>query len=725
MIKIEKIWKQIFLVVLSVSLFLVLVVVGVGTYKKNLTEKDYQEVFRQNTHIESVLKDITLKLYSENEMYKTGNVDYVEIFVNENSLITTEIKDKLEVYLRRNYIDYLTDVYNIDAVFIDNITSKQIYYNKGSILAHNLKDVNKDEMRFWYRVDYDSKGNQKITSLDSKLVYDNNPLTRVAMDLKYAMNSSESELYGVAKSSDIQETMLTESLRESMISVPEIKDCTIIFGIPDTMVGFDSITSIIDTYSGGMPYYQIESLFLLTMFILLGYAFFVPFNKIRESQYGVYLDKSWWEVRAILVFLFIMISLSPISELSEIAYNISSYRGESNFFDIVANSLLAMFLITVGSLGIVISVYWLKTLFKDSWKTTVAKIKIKSVIERCLSICKKWMISLVTIQLSSDAYIKLAGILVINIIIISMIVLIFGYWFGAILYSIILAFCAIYFMKEIQKNYQKLLECTQRLSNGDLSTEIDENLGAFEPLKNELENIRIGFKVAIDEETKSQKMKTELISNVSHDLKTPLTSMISYIDLLKKEKDIKKKKEYLETVERNSLRLKHLIDDLFEVSKANSGDIRLEVMDVDLVSLVNQTLFECKPQIDKAKIKFKTNFSSDKIIVKLDAHKTFRIIENLITNAAKYSVESTRVYIEIEESEYDVQFSIKNISAEEITFDPNDLVERFVRGDKSRNSEGSGLGLAIAKGFTEAQNGKFNIDTDGDYFKVLIKFTKS
>lgn len=231
--------------------------------------------------------------------------------------------------------------------------------------------------------------------------------------------------------------------------------------------------------------------------------------------------------------------------------------------------------------------------------------------------------------------------------------------------------------------------------------------------------------MAIEEETKSQKMKTELISNVSHDLKTPLTSMISYIDLMKKEKNKEKKNEYLETVERNSLRLKHLIDDLFEVSKANSGELKLDLIDVDLVSLVNQTLFELNPQIEKSGLTFKKNYFKEKVIVKLDAHKTYRIIENVISNVVKYSLENSRVYIAIEDINNKISVSVRNTSRNEIDFDPNDIVERFARGDSSRNSEGSGLGLAIAKGFTEAQHGQFRIETDGDIFKVIIDFQKN
>ncbi|MBS5000803.1 MAG: HAMP domain-containing histidine kinase [Holdemania filiformis] len=279
-------------------------------------------------------------------------------------------------------------------------------------------------------------------------------------------------------------------------------------------------------------------------------------------------------------------------------------------------------------------------------------------------------------------------------------------------------------LKRLRSDYETLLGCTRRMARGDLETEVHEDLGIFEPLHSELDDIRYGFNTAIAEETKSQKMKTELISNVSHDLKTPLTSLISYIDLMKQEPDEAKRQEYLAVLERNSMRLKHLIEDLFEVSKANSGDLKLNVVDVDLVSLISQTLFELAPAIEKAGLTIKTSYSHDKIVLPLDSQKTYRIVENLVSNVTKYSLRGSRVYLTLIERGEEVVLSIRNISQTEIDFDPNDLVERFVRGDKSRNSEGSGLGLAIAKGFAESQHAHFTIQTDGDFFKVIVIFNR-
>ena len=243
-------------------------------------------------------------------------------------------------------------------------------------------------------------------------------------------------------------------------------------------------------------------------------------------------------------------------------------------------------------------------------------------------------------------------------------------------------------------------------------------------MRDELNNIQKGFKAAVEEEVKSQRMKTELISNVSHDLKTPLTSIIAYVDLLKGEEDEEKRKAYLETLERKSQRLKHLIEDLFEVSKATTGNINLNIMDVDISYLMKQVVLELDDKINEAGLDVRLSLPEEKVILPLDGQRTYRVFENLIINVVKYALPNSRVYIDIKNGRENVEITIKNISADEITFNINEISDRFVRGDKSRNTEGSGLGLAIVKSFVELQGGKFHIEVDGDLFKAIINFKK-
>ena len=217
-------------------------------------------------------------------------------------------------------------------------------------------------------------------------------------------------------------------------------------------------------------------------------------------------------------------------------------------------------------------------------------------------------------------------------------------------------------------------------------------------------------------------MKTELITNVSHDLKTPLTAIITYVNLLKEEKDEEKKKEYIDVLERKSLRLKVLIEDLFEISKASSETVILNLVDVDVVSLFKQVKLETEERFRDTDIEFRCSYPEKRLVASLDSQKTYRIFENLLVNISKYALPHTRAYVEITERDGMAVVRMKNVSREELNFNPDEITERFVRGDASRNTEGSGLGLAIAKSFTELQKGKFRIETDADLFKVEIQF---
>ena len=224
---------------------------------------------------------------------------------------------------------------------------------------------------------------------------------------------------------------------------------------------------------------------------------------------------------------------------------------------------------------------------------------------------------------------------------------------------------------------------------------------------------------------KSQQMKYELITNVSHDLKTPLTAIITYVDLLKNpELSEEERKSYVETLDLKSQRLKVLIEDLFEVSKANSGNVQMNFMDVDVVKLMKEVRVEMSDKIEQSNLDFRFNLPEEKVILSLDGQRTYRIFENLLNNAIKYAMPFTRVYVDIVNGDSEVVITFKNMSAQELNFDAEHLTERFVRGDSARNSEGSGLGLAIAKSFTELQNGQFDISIDGDLFKVTIRFGK-
>ena len=291
----------------------------------------------------------------------------------------------------------------------------------------------------------------------------------------------------------------------------------------------------------------------------------------------------------------------------------------------------------------------------------------------------------------------------------------------AVIYSVVLYFVLRRYVSKLQKKYGLLLKATNEIAQGNLNVTIKEDLGVFEPFKPQIYRIEEGFRNAVAEEVKSQRMKSELITNVSHDLKTPLTAIITYVKLLQEPGVTEEqRKEYLETLDRKSLRLKALIEDLFEVSKANSQNITLDIRDVDIVSMVKQVEFEMEDKLADAGLDVRMSMPEEKVIVPLDSQKTFRIFENLFGNIAKYALPGTRVYVNGFTAKDDVTIILKNITAQELSVSGEELTERFVRGDTSRNTEGSGLGLAIAKSFTELQGGKFRIELDGDLFKVVL-----
>ena len=316
-------------------------------------------------------------------------------------------------------------------------------------------------------------------------------------------------------------------------------------------------------------------------------------------------------------------------------------------------------------------------------------------------------------------------VVVINFIILFIVCLFWWYGtFALIIYSVLLFFFLRKYMTDIQEKYKLLLKSTNQLAEGHLDVPIDGDIGLFNPIQDELKKIQKGFKKAVEEEVKNERMKTELVTNVSHDLRTPLTAIITYTDLLKNEKDEEKRKEYIQVLERKSLRLKVLIEDLFEISKAASKSVVMHFMKVDIIDLLKQVELENDSKIKEMNLEFKWRLPEHKLVMYLDSQKTYRIFENLIVNITKYALPHTRVYIEVTEKESSVHISMKNVSATELDFNTDEITDRFVRGDSSRNTEGSGLGLAIAKSFVELQHGTLKISTEADLFKADIMLPK-
>lgn len=293
----------------------------------------------------------------------------------------------------------------------------------------------------------------------------------------------------------------------------------------------------------------------------------------------------------------------------------------------------------------------------------------------------------------------------------------------SVLYSVLLFFYIRKKLKKVQKDYQVLLKEAHQLADGRFDEEITQDVGIFNALGEEFKNVRTGFEKAVCEEMKSQNMKTELISNVSHDLKTPLTGIKNYAELLGQNNVSEQDKQvYLENLQHYIDRLNNLIEDLFEVSKVNSGNIELNPVELNVVALIQQAQAETEDLLKQKNLTVILDAPENGIVQALDGDKTYRIFENLFTNIAKYALPGTRVYVSATAQPEYTEIVFKNISEAQMNFTPEEIVERFVRGDKSRHESGSGIGLAIVKSFTEVQNGTFSIEIDGDLFKAVVRF---
>ena len=272
-----------------------------------------------------------------------------------------------------------------------------------------------------------------------------------------------------------------------------------------------------------------------------------------------------------------------------------------------------------------------------------------------------------------------------------------------------------------------LLDAAKRMRGGDLESKVEEKylVGCFREFADELNGLADVAMVAAQNQLKSERMKTELITNVSHDIKTPLTSIINYVDLLGKPHTAEEEKTYVEVLSRQSQRLKKLIDDLMEMSKASTGNVQVEIARIDAVEAVTQALGEFADKLTAAGLTPVFHQSEEAIFLLADGRLLWRAMSNVLSNAVKYALPGTRLYVDVSAAEDKAIISFKNISGAQLNISAEELMERFVRGDSSRNTEGSGLGLNIAKSLMELQKGQLQLLVDGDLFKVTLVFPRA
>lgn len=477
-------------------------------------------------------------------------------------------------------------------------------------------------------------------------------------------------------------------------------------------------TAIMD----GLPYFDVFLREKLAVSIVKGLkdvaVFIIPFNTIV--------------LLAMLPIVFIGIGKKKDSK--EIILN---FLDKVHYEFVIAFSFFAMFSLCGLFFNIAISISSILSLIFFAlallsiyvgliimFETTVKRIKAHKFWETTFLywIIKKIELIFDNMKISLKVGIAFASFVIANW-------LIFDYSFkhSFLSFVMLLALYAVSFIFILKKciSYENIFKAIEKMYNGNNDINMNENeyKGKEKKVVHQLNDIAGGLENAINEKMKSERLKTELITNVSHDIKTPLTSIINYVDLLKEE-DIKNEKvqEYIEILDNKSQRLKKLTDDLVEASKASSGNIKLDMEKLEVNELIKQVSAEFDDKYKANSLEEIITYTNEPAFIKADSRYMYRVLENMYSNVSKYAMKNTRVYTDILKEKGKVIIQIKNISSQKLNISVDELMQRFVRGDSSRNTEGSGLGLSIANSLTNLQGGEFNIYLDGDLFKITIIF---
>ena len=611
------------------------------------------------------------------------------------------------------------------------LDSMKYNFQNDSYFVYSVKDSTTNENVMNNTEKISSNDDKSKYNFYSKMICDANGNWQVEGDINNETFSYSKTLTNLLFYSGLITTydQTVIDIDGNQISVDDINinrptNLEITYIVPEKVEGYGYISSYINSWE---IYNGFSAIALLTCTVLLAiFIFCYPIRIVSEVNPFKTIKKWKAEFNAIWLFFGIVLFVSECMVLMghTINGNLISFINKFDFINglfvtVILNYLMLFFTLLVISVALFMIKY---ILVCGVWRY----LKEDTLVGTCLSYLKGKLDLISEIDLSSPINKTIMKYVLLNSLVVMIMILFWG--FGIVL-VIIYTFLVFFWLKDkilkIQNDYNQLLDATHQLGQDNFQVDIDSDLGIFNSLKDEFNNIKVGFKKAVEEETKSQNMKNELISNVSHDLKTPLTCIKNYIVLLQDDTlSPQTRQEYINSLNQYVNRLTSLIEDLFEVSKANSGNIKLNLIELNIVALLEQTYTENKEVLESKNLTTIKNYANNEIKLNLDGDKTYRIFENLFTNISKYAMVNSRVYLEIKERDDEVIIEFKNISATQMNFSAEEIIERFVRGDKSRHEAGSGLGLAIAKSFTEIQNGKFEIEIDGDLFKVIITFKK-
>ena len=700
----NKFLKMVSYVLLSIStLILILSIMCIAIKNSDyLNSEKYFESEKFAFDYMMSLKDISNKLIHNNSSYNGINDGEMEIYhIYDYNSSSGYIENLYSNYTRLKNIDFLI-IYKNKA--ITNINSNTINEIKEKIESETNQESQEKNIKKVDILDGHIQTNSQSIAQYGEEYLDNFFITYYTTDTTKTDTMLSDGKYIEYISARAKDFEIYSSYKEELNSNSELlmaRNFLDMFALINNNSYFTLPISAILTI-----------LFIIYLTTVIGHE-----NKDKKFEINTF-DKIPIEI---ICFVAMLISCMPfiLLEFAENDYNAVT--------SIIMTAYFVIYICVVVTLTTIVK----RVKAKQFLKTSI----IGKVLIWCGRLCKKninkineiWN----TITYSSNTTAKVIITAVLTIVVWTFIIIFFGNSPMLPLILIALICFVLYKAIRISKEYLQIEKKLKEVYEGNNQNQLDiqKFSNAFKNSVIYLNDISNGFENAVQERMKSERMKAELITNVSHDIKTPLTSIINYVDLLKSENiQDEKAREYIEILDNKSQRLKKLTEDLVEASKVSTGNISLNLEKINIVELIKQATGEFEDKFKKRGLEPIINAQQNEINIMADSKYMYRIIENLYSNISKYALENSRVYIDIKLNKIEpvpfVQIEIKNISKDKLNISADELMQRFVRGDKSRTTEGSGLGISIAQNLTELQNGNFELKLDGDLFKVELTFNK-
>lgn len=650
---------------ICIPIFIIIVVLSLfAVYVKNGTEYNEDKYYSSNSFIRSYMTDLSNicnDLIYNNEEYFNSNDGENKIYYTNRQSYSTNIQD----------FKYII-IYNNKA--ITNIE-----------ISEELKTI--DGIKEYIK---NLSGYKKVNLVNGIIEADNNDIKKKVtpylednFTITYYTKENNKNVYHTTKYNDFEiyssyEEGFSQNSKEKAISIM-LEKVPLVNKVCYILIPVGSILAM-----------------LMIIFLIIS---------IGEDGKLNYFDKIPLEI---VIIAFICIGTIPFIFLS-------------NYFYVTDNDYIGgiSIIITIALFIYIIVCIFMTTLIKrlkakQFWRTTI--------VGKIFYWFKDVFLKNLSYSINTTPKVILVSI---GIVILSYLISILFSGLARIILLIILYGKVIHEIIKFTRDCSKIEKKLEEMKNGDNSVplNIDDFTLKFKDTAQNINNISEGIEIAVQERMKSERLKAELITNVSHDIKTPLTSIINYVDLLKKEKiENEKAKEYIFILENKSQRLKKLTEDLVEASKIQTGNVSLKKEKINVELLIKQAAGEFEDKFSKKGLDTIIESDKNEVFILADNRYMYRIIENLFSNISKYAMENSRVYIDIKTRKDKVNICIKNISKEKLNISSDELMQRFVRGDSSRTTEGSGLGLSIAQNLTTIQGGTFNLVLDGDLFKVEIIF---